>query len=190
MSYVIPFNQPYCASKSLEYIRQALVSGRQSGNGPFGQACVEALQRQPVQLTQEVCAPIDATLNHPKRVDYEYERAGTASIFLFVEPLVAWRCSHARDRKTSPIGLSRSLNFWTLDIKPAKRSSSSATISILTPRVHSTKFSHQKERGHTPRKLSCGHTPKHGSWLNIAECELSAMTRQCLHGRRIGELQT
>ncbi len=61
---------------------------------------VVCMDEQPVQLIKEVRTPIDATLSHPKRVDYEYERAGTASIFLFVEPLAAWRKVQARERRT------------------------------------------------------------------------------------------
>ena len=49
------------------------------------------MDEQPVQLLQETRNPIPATLNHPRRVDYEYERAGTASIFMFTEPLSGWR---------------------------------------------------------------------------------------------------
>ena len=58
------------------------------------------MDEQPVQLIKEVRSPIDATLSHPKRIDYEYERAGTASIFLFVEPLAGWRKVQARERRT------------------------------------------------------------------------------------------
>lgn len=61
---------------------------------------VVCMDEQPAQLTKEVRCPIEATLNHPKRIDYEYERAGTASIFLFVEPLAGWRSVTARERRT------------------------------------------------------------------------------------------
>lgn len=51
---------------------------------------VICMDEQPVQLIKEVRQPIEATLDHPKRVDYEYERAGTASVFMFCEPLAGW----------------------------------------------------------------------------------------------------
>lgn len=61
---------------------------------------VVCMDEQPVQLTKEVRTRISATRNHPERVDYEYERAGTASLFLFVEPLAGWRSCKARPRRT------------------------------------------------------------------------------------------
>ena len=52
---------------------------------------VLCMDEQPIQLLQETRTPIAGTLKHPRRVDYEYERAGTASIFMFCEPLAGWR---------------------------------------------------------------------------------------------------
>ena len=57
------------------------------------------MDEQPVQLLKETRTPIPATLDHPRRVDYEYERAGTASIFMFTEPLSGWRKVSARPRR-------------------------------------------------------------------------------------------
>ena len=58
------------------------------------------MDEQPVQLLKETRQPIAATLTHPKRVDYEYERNGTASIFMFTEPLVGYRQVSVRPRRT------------------------------------------------------------------------------------------
>src|SRR5438270_12485143 len=58
------------------------------------------MDEQPVQWLKETRVPIAATKNHPRRVDYEYERAGTASIFMFCEPLSGWREVSVRDRRT------------------------------------------------------------------------------------------
>lgn len=58
------------------------------------------MDEQPIQLIKETRQPIAATQIHPRRVDYEYERAGTASIFMFTEPLLGWRETHARPRRT------------------------------------------------------------------------------------------
>jgi hypothetical protein len=55
------------------------------------------MDEQPVQLIKETRRPIAATARHARRVDYEYERAGTASIFMFTEPLSAWREATARE---------------------------------------------------------------------------------------------
>ena len=61
---------------------------------------VLCMDEQPVQLQREVRPPRPATVEHPKRVDYEYERAGTASIFMFTEPLAGWRQARVRARRT------------------------------------------------------------------------------------------
>ena len=61
---------------------------------------VLCMDEQPVQLVKETRTPIEATADHPKRVDYEYERAGTATIFMFTEPLSGWREATARESKT------------------------------------------------------------------------------------------
>src|SRR5437764_877839 len=58
------------------------------------------MDEQPVQLLKETRSPIPATAQHAKRVDYEYERAGTAAIFMFAEPLAGWREVAVRERKT------------------------------------------------------------------------------------------
>lgn len=61
---------------------------------------VVCMDEQPVQLLKETRVPIPATKERPRRVDYEYERAGVASLFLFCEPLVGWRQVTARERRT------------------------------------------------------------------------------------------
>ena len=61
---------------------------------------VLCMDEQPIQLLNETRVPIAATPEHPRRVDYEYERAGTASIFMFCEPLSGWRRVTVRERRT------------------------------------------------------------------------------------------
>lgn len=61
---------------------------------------VVCMDEQPVQLIKETRAPIPATKETPKRVDYEYERAGTACLFMFAEPLAGWRNVTAREHRT------------------------------------------------------------------------------------------
>jgi hypothetical protein len=68
---------------------------------PYDPACpVLGRDEQPVQLIQETRRPIAATAKHARRVDYEYERVGTASIFMFTEPLAGWREATARTTRT------------------------------------------------------------------------------------------
>ncbi|MEM6353631.1 MAG: hypothetical protein AAF766_23010 [Cyanobacteria bacterium P01_D01_bin.14] len=67
---------------------------------PYDASCpVICMDEQPIQLQKEIARPIEATAKHPKRVDYDYERAGTASIFMFTEPL-SWRQATVRQRRT------------------------------------------------------------------------------------------
>ena len=61
---------------------------------------VVCMDEQPIQLLDDVWEPIPETVSHPKRVDYEYKRCGTASIFMFTEPLNGWREVHVRPRRT------------------------------------------------------------------------------------------
>src|SRR5436305_10020828 len=58
------------------------------------------MDKQPIHLLKETRVPIPATKTHPRRVDYEYERAGTASIFMFCEPLAGWRRVRVRQQRT------------------------------------------------------------------------------------------
>ena len=68
---------------------------------PYDPDCpVVCMDEQPVQLVRETRPPMAATKKRPRRVDYEYERAGTASVFLFSEPLAGWRQATARARRT------------------------------------------------------------------------------------------
>jgi len=150
---------------------------------------VLTMDEQPVQLIGETRVPIPATKNHPERVDYEYERNGTASIFMFAEPLSAFRQATARPRRTKV--------DWAIEVAHLMdtRYAACETITLVSDNLNThTKgafyeaFPADKAREYV-RRLSFVHTPKHGSWLNVAECELSCMTSQCIVGRRIGELE-
>ena len=216
---------------------------------PYDPDCpVVCMDEQPVQLVKETRPPMAATKNRPRRVDYEYERAGTAAVFLFSEPLAGWRQATARARRTKVdwalevAGLLEGryaecpkitlvcdhLNTHTkgafYEVSPAERGRSEATRSsrpcwlddaagdhnilrstrVQFPSVPRARQHHLNT--HTKgafyevfepararelvRRIEFCHTPKHGSWLNIAENELSSMTRQCVRGRRIGDLGT
>ncbi len=72
---------------------------------------VIAMDEQPVQLVRETRPPIAATQSHPRRVDYEYERAGTDSIFMFTEPLSGWRGS-PRDERVPVYDALRLTGLW------------------------------------------------------------------------------
>jgi hypothetical protein len=149
---------------------------------------VVCMDEQPVQLVKETRKPIPATKDRPRRVDYEYERNGTASIFMFAEPLAGWRQATAREQRTK--------SDWAQEVAALLdgRYAHCDRITLVcdnlnthTPGAFYEVFEAAKARQYVRRIEFC-YTPKHGSWLNIAENELSCMTRQCLHGRRIGEI--
>jgi len=150
---------------------------------------VLCMDEQPVQLLKETRVPIAPTKQHPQRVDYEYERAGTASIFMFCEPLSCWRAVHVRPQRTKI--------DWAIEMEELLRTRYADAERVIlvcdnlnthTRGAFYDAFPPEKARAIVER-LEFHYTPKHGSWLNIAENELSALTRQCLSGRRIGEIE-
>jgi len=149
---------------------------------------VVCMDEQPVQLVKETRQPIAATKNHPRRVDYEYERAGTACIFMFTEPLAGWRKAIARPRRTKvdwAIEMTNLLEERYADCKQLILVSDN--LNTHTKGAFYEAFEPAKAR-ELVRRIEFRYTPKHGSWLNIAENELSSLTRQCIAGRRIGEI--
>lgn len=151
---------------------------------------VICMDEQPIQLLNETRAPIPATANHPKRIDYEYERAGTASIFMFTEPLAGKREVFVRARRTK--------KDWATEVEQLLNTHYAAAEKIIlicdnlnthTRGAFYETFPADKAR-EILRRIEFHYTPKHGSWLNIAECELSAMTSQCIKNRRFGNIES
>jgi hypothetical protein len=149
---------------------------------------VLCMDEQPVQLLKETRVPVAATKEHPKRIDYEYERNGTASIFMFAEPLSGFRQATAREHRTK--------QDWALEVASLldTRYADCRQVTLVLDNLNThTKgafyeaFEPERARAYLKRITFC-YTPKHGSWLNVAECELSCLTSQCLSDRRIGEL--
>ena len=150
---------------------------------------VVCMDEQPIQLLKETRTPIAGTARHPRRVDYEYERAGTASIFMFCEPLSGWRHTSVRPRRTKV--------DWAEEVEELVRTryASAEKVILVSDNLNThTKgafyqtFEPEKARA-LVRRLEFCHTPKHGSWLNIAENELSSMTRQCILHRRFATIE-
>ena len=158
----------------------------QPHNAAFPIVCMD---EQPVQLTKETREPIAATREHPQRVDYEYERAGTACIFMFAEPLSGWRKVSARPRRTKV--------DWALEMEELLRTryENAEKVMLVCDNLNThtrgafyEAFEAKKAR-ELVRRIEFHYTPKHGSWLNIAENELSSMTRQSISGRRIENIE-
>jgi len=158
---------------------------------PYDPACpVLCMDEQPVQLLKETRVPLPATAKHGQRVDYEYERAGTANIFMCTEPLASWREVAVRATKTKL--------DWATEIArllDGRYAQCQKVILVCDNLNTHTKgafyeaFAPARARQLVRRIESC-YTPKHGSWLNIAENELSSLTRQCVAGRRFGDVDT
>jgi len=151
---------------------------------------VVCMDEQPVQLVGETRVPIPATKEHPERADYEYERKGTASIFMFAEPLSGFRQATARPRRTKV--------DWACEVAALleTRYADTPRITLVCDNLNThtigafyEAFSPDQAREYV-RRIHFVYTPKHGSWLNVAECELSCLTSQCLSDRRIGDLAT
>ena len=148
------------------------------------------MDEQPVQFQRESRPPLPATAKHGKRIDYEYERAGTASIFMFTEPLAGWRKVSVRESRTKV--------DWAIEVAHIleERYADCEKVQLVCDNLNThTKgafyeaFEPERAR-QLVRRLEFCYTPKHGSWLNIAENELSAMTRQCIDGRRFEDIDT
>ena len=147
------------------------------------------MDEQPVQLVKETRTPIPAGPGHPERVDYEYERGGTANVFMFVEPLGGWRCANIREHKTRvdwATGIKELLEVHYPDAKRVRLVMDNLNTHGIASLYEA--FAPEEAR-RLARRLEIHHTPKHGSWLNIAEIELSVLTRQCLD-RRMGDIET
>jgi hypothetical protein len=158
---------------------------------PYDPGCpVICMDEQPVQLHRETRTPIPATAQHGKRVDYEYERAGVASIFMMTEPLAGWREVSVRPRRTKidwAIEMARLLEGRYANCEQVVLVCDQ--LNTHTKGAFYEAFEPERARQLVRRIRFC-HTPKHGSWLNIAENELSSLTRQCVSSRRFGDIDT
>lgn len=141
------------------------------------------------QLIKETRQPLPAEPGQPARYDYEYERNGTRNLFLFFEPLTGWRHIKVTERRTK--------RDWAMCMQQL--------VDDFYPDAERIRVVLDNLNTHTPvalyetfepaearrllDKLEFHFTPKHGSWLNMAEIEFSVLTRQCLD-RRIPDTET
>ena len=151
---------------------------------PFDEAYpVICMDEKPHQLLDETRPAIPMEPGNPERQDGEYVRNGTCSIFIFTEPLAGWRHVDVSERRTRVDWANQIRELLeihypdTPKIRLVMDNLNTHTISSLYEA-----FPPETARNLTKR-LEIHYTPKHGSWLNIAEIELSAMTRQCLERR-------
>ena len=142
------------------------------------------------QLLSEVREPIPMTSGKIKKADNEYKREGVCSIFIFTEPLAGWRYAEALKRRTKIDWANRIK--WVLDHQYPDVEKVVLVMDNLNTHVTSSLYAAfpPEEAFRLAQRLEIHYTPKHGSWLNIAEIELSALATQCLGGRRIPSIET
>jgi DDE superfamily endonuclease len=145
---------------------------------------VVCMDEQPKQLIAETRQPMPAQPGQPARVDYEYVREGVCTVWMFVEPLGGWR--------EVPVTATKTAVDWAHRVKhlvdhPRYAAAECITLVCDNLNTHTPAALYQAfeptEALRIARKLELVHTPKHGSWLNVAESELSVLTRQCLDRR-------
>ncbi|SRR5579871_612327 len=143
------------------------------------------LDEVPVQLVGETRVPLPPKPGQPRRYDYEYRRNGTANVFMVFEPLLGVRWVKVTERRTAK-DLAEVLRELVEDIYEQARKVVLVTDNLNThgPGCLYEAFEPARAR-RIAEKLEWHYTPKHGSWLNMAEIELAALGKQCL-GRRIG----
>ena len=150
---------------------------------------VICMDEKPYQLLDDVLAPIEMKPCNPKRIDYEYRRKGTCSIFVFNQPLTGWTYANARKRRTAIDFALEIKELLTVHFpKAIKVRLASDNLNTHVPASLYKAFP-AKEARELLRRLEFHYTPKHGSWLNMAEISISILARQCIN-RRIPDLHT
>jgi hypothetical protein len=143
----------------------------------------------PKQLVAEVRAPIPAAPGRPARYDYEYRRCGVANVFMAFEPLLGWRWAKVTQRRTARdfAELLREL------VEEIHEEAERVVVVVDNLNTHGPgclyeAFPPSRARA-IARRLEWHYTPVHGSWLNVAEVELAALSKQCLD-RRIDSIES
>lgn len=149
---------------------------------------VVCMDEKPLQLLADARKKISIQPGKTERFDNEYVRKGTCSIFLFTETLSGWRYSDANERRTK-IDWANHIKWLLNDEYPSAKKVVLIMDNLNTHNTSSLYETFQlQEALSLANRLEIHYTPKHGSWLNIAEIELSVLGRQCLGSRRIDNL--
>ena len=139
-----------------------------------------------VELHADVRSPLSMTAGHAKRVDYEYERCGTRNVFLFLEPKAGKRHALVTCHRTKE-DWAKAMRYLVDELYP-----DAPMIDVVLDNLNThtdmvlIEILGKAEADRLLRRLKFHYTPLHGSWLNMAEIELSVMARQCLK-RRLGD---
>jgi DDE superfamily endonuclease len=142
--------------------------------------CLDEASRQ---LIGETTQAIPAQPGQPSRIDYEYVRNGTANLFMIFLPLLAFRSVWVSERRTAK-DLAEVLRWLVEDAFPEAEKVVLVCDNLNTHKAASLYEAFPPEQARRiAEKLEWHYTPKHGSWLNMAESELSVLQRQCLNRR-------
>jgi len=149
-------------------------------NSNFPVVCMDESNKQ---LVADIVPPIACAPGKPKRIDHEYVRKGVAEIFIAVEPLTGFVVSRITDRRTRT-DWAAFIRYLLEQCYPRARK---VVLVMDNLNTHSTASLYAtyppKEALRLSDRLEIHYTPKHGSWMNIAEIELSALSIQCLDRR-------
>jgi hypothetical protein len=141
------------------------------------------------QLVRETRTPVPMKAGQPERYDYEYERNGVGNVFLFSEPLTGKRWTRVTESRTK-IDFAEAIRYLVNDLYP---DAECIRLILDNLNTHTLGALYEAfpaaEARRLAQQLEIHYTPKHGSWLNVAEIELSVLSRQCLD-RRLPDLQT
>jgi len=148
---------------------------------------VVCMDESPKQLIAETRVPVPASPGQPARHDYEYERCGVCNIFLACEPLAGKRLVTVTERKTK-----QAWAFFVEEIASQYENAKKITLVMDNLNTHGPGALYETFPPEKAKELwdrfEFVYTPKHGSWLNMAEIELNVLSAQCLK-RRIADIE-
>jgi transposase len=144
---------------------------------------VVCFDEMPYQMVAEKRTPLPQKPGRPQRYDYEYERKGMVNIFTFFEPQRGWRHLDVTDRRTA-VDFAEEMRRLVDEHYPEAEK---VRVVLDNLNTHTGAAFYQafapEEARRILRRLEFHYTPKHASWLNMVEIELSVLSRQCLEGR-------
>lgn len=144
------------------------------------QVCIDEV---PTQLIEETRVPIPPASGRPTRFDYEYKRNGTANLFIAFAPLLGWREVRVTGRRTA-VDFAGFLRWLVEDVHGGAERVVLVSDNL---NVHTAGSLYEAFEPALARRVAARvewhYTPRHGSWLNVAESELAVLSRQCLNRR-------
>lgn len=144
---------------------------------------VVCLDEAAKQIVGEMRAPLPLEPGQPGRYDNEYERRGTCALFLLFEPLAAWREVQVKERRTA-LDYAAVIRYLCDERYPQAEKIVLVQDNLNTHGAHSLYQAFEPhEAKRLAQRIEWHYTPRHGSWLNMAEIELSVLARQCLSER-------